>query len=148
MQVLLIKDVERLGRAGEIVRVKDGYGRNLLIPKGLATEVDRKRNTKFLENEKKKLFLRQKKLKEKAEALKEKLSNISCTIAMSTGGDNKLYGEVTPDMIADFYREEGIDVDKRKIYLEKPIRYLGVYRADIKLHSDVTASAKVWVVKK
>lgn len=148
MQVILLKDVEKLGQAGEIIKVKDGHGRNLLIPRGLATEVSGKNGAKFLENEKKKLALKQGRLKGKAEELKNKLENVSCTITMAAGEDNKLYGEVTPEMIADVYRQEGLDVDKRKIILEKPIRNLGVYRADIKLQSDVIATVKIWVVKK
>ena len=148
MQVILLKDLEKLGQAGEIIKVKDGHGRNLLIPRGLATEVSGKNGAKFLENEKKKLALKQGRLKGKAEELKNKLENVSCTITMAAGEDNKLYGEVTPEMIADVYRQEGLDVDKRKIILEKPIRNLGVYRADIKLQSDVIATVKIWVVKK
>jgi len=148
MQVILLKDVEKLGQAGEVIKVKDGYGRNLLIPRGFATEVSGKNGAKFLENEKKKLALKQSRLKEKAEELKNKLENVSCTITMAAGEDSKLYGEVTPEMIADVYRQEDLDVDKRKIILEKPIRNLGVYRADIKLQSDVIATVKIWVVKK
>ena len=86
--------------------------------------------------------------REAAEKLAEKLHNISCTIAMPTGEDDKLYGEVTPELISNFYQQEGLNLDKRKIYLEKGIRHLGVYQADIKLHPDVTATVKVWVVKK
>ena len=127
--------------------MKDGYGRNFLVPKNLAVEAGRK-NIGFLENEKKKLEAKRKRLKGEAEAFKEKLQNLSCTIAMPTGEDDKLYGEVTGEMISNFYKQEGIDIDKRKIYLTDPIRHLGVYQADIQLHPDVTMNIKVWVVKK
>jgi len=147
MQVILLKDVDNVGKAGEIVKVKPGFGRNFLIPRELAVEATRK-SKNFLENEKKKLEAKGKRLKGEAEKVKEKLENISCTISMATGEDEKLYGEVTPEMISAFYKQEGVDVDKRKIHLEKPIRHLGVYQAEIKLHSEISASVKVWVVKK
>jgi len=147
MQLILIKDVEKLGKIGDVVKVKDGFGRNFLIPRKLGIEASKK-NTKFIENEKKKLGFKQKKLKEEAEVLKKKLNTLSCTIAMSTGDDEKLYGEVTQEMISNFYKNEGIDIDKRRIHLEKPVRHLGVYQADVKLHPEVTTNIKVWVVKK
>ena len=147
MQVILIKDVEKLGLAGEVVKVKDGYGRNYLIPGKLAVGADN-RNVSFLENEKKKLEVKSKKQKEEAAAFGEKLQNIACTIAMPTGEDDKLFGEITAEMIANFYKQEGLDIDKRKITLGKPIRHLGVYQAEVKLHADVVAGIKVWVVKK
>ena len=146
MEVILTKDVEGLGKSGELARVKDGYARNFLIPEKLAVEAGK--NSNFLENEKKKLQFKEKKLKEEAEAMKERLRSISCTLAVNTGEDDKLYGEVTPDMIADFYKEEGILIDKRKIHLEKPIRNLGIYEAGLKLHPEVSANVKIWVVKK
>ena len=147
MQVILMKDIEKLGKAGEIIKVKDGFGRNFLIPQKLAVEANVK-SKKFLENEKKKLEAKTKKLKAGAEAVKEKLNNISCTIAMPTGEEDKLFGEVTPEQISDFYKREGLDIDKRKISLEKPIRHLGVYQVVVKLHPEIIVNAKVWVVKK
>lgn len=147
MKIILIKNVEKLGSAGEVVKVKDGYARNFLLPKNLAVDARRK-NAKFLDNEKKKLEAKGKRLKGEAESLKEKLNNISCTIAMPTGEEDKLYGEVTPELVANFYKQEGIDIDKRRVHLESPIRHLGVYQVDIKLHPDVVANVKVWVVKK
>ena len=147
MQLILIKDVDRLGKAGDVVKVRDGYARNFLVPKGLALEAAQK-DIKFLENEKKKFQIKQKKLKKEAQDIADKLRNISCTIAMTTGEENRLYGEVTAEMISDFYRQEGLEINRRRIHLEKPIRHLGVYQADIKLHPEVAASIKVWVVKK
>ena len=148
MKVILLKDVEKVGGAGDGVDVKDGFGRNFLLTRGLAVEAGKKK-IKFLENEKRKLASRQKRMAEEAREFAEKLRNISCTIAMPAGEGDRLYGEVTPEIIADFYKREGIDmVDKRRIHLEKPIRHLGVYQADIKLHPEVAANVKVWVVKK
>ena len=147
MKVILIKDVEKTGKAGDVVKVKDGFGLNFLIPRGLAIEAGRK-NLKFLENEKKKLGFKEKKQKQDAQALKEKLESISCTIAMPAGEEDKLFGEVTPEMISDCYRREAVTIDKKRIHLEKPIRHLGVYQVEIKLHPDVLTTVKVWVVKK
>lgn len=148
MKVILLKNVEKVGNAGDVINVKDGFGRNFLMRKGLAVEAGKK-NIKFLENEKKKQEASEKRLKQEAEKAVEKLRSISCTIAMSAGEDDKLYGEVTPELIADFYKREGIDIiDKRKIHLEKPIRQLGVYQADVKLHPEISTSVKIWVVKK
>ncbi len=147
MKVILTKDVEKTGKAGDVVKVKDGFGLNFLIPRGLAVEAG-KGNLKFLENEKKKLESKEKKQKHDAEAMREKLENISCTITMSAGEGDKLFGEVTPEMISDCYRREGLTIEKKKIHLEKPIRHLGVYQAEIKLHPDVVTTVKIWVVKK
>jgi len=147
VKVVLIKDVEKMGKAGDVITVRDGYGRNFLIPNKLALESGRK-NMEVLEKIKKKLERKQKRQREEVDALKEKLSSLSCTIAMPTGEDEKLFGEVTAEMISNFYKQEGIDIEKRRILLEKPIRHLGVYQADVKLHPDVVATVKVWVVKK
>lgn len=147
MQVILLKDVDRLGNMGDVVKVKDGYGANFLIPRKLAKRIGRK-SIKFLEDEKRKLTLRLKRLKQKAEGLKEKLSNISCTIAMPAGEDEKLYGTITTEMIKEAYGKEGIDIDKKQIQLKEHINKLGVYNIDVKLHPEVTANIKLWVVKK
>lgn len=148
MQVILLKDIDRLGKAGEIVKIKDGYGANFLIPHKLAKRVTSRKAGKFLEDEKRKFLLRERRLKAKAEELKEKFANISCTIAMPAGEDEKLFGSVTTEMIREAYSREGIDIDKRQIQLNERINKLGVYSVDIKLHPEVTASAKLWVVKK
>lgn len=147
MQIILLKDIDRLGQMGDIVKVKDGYGANFLIPRNLAKRVTRK-SAKFLEDEKRKIALRQKRLKGKTESLKEKLENISCTIAMRSGGDEKLYGTVTAEMIKKAYAEEGIDIDKKQIELDEHINKLGIYNLNIKLHPEVIAKVKLWVVKK
>ncbi len=147
MQVILLKDVDRLGKIGEIVKVKDGYANNFLIYRKLAKRVDRG-SKKFLEGEKKKAALKQKRLKEKAEQLKEKLANISCSIAMSVGEGEKLFGSVTAEIIKEAYKQEGIDIDKRQIELKEHINKLGVYNIDIRLHPEITATVKIWIVKK
>lgn len=147
MQVILLKDVDRVGKSGEIIKVKDGFASNYLIPRSLAKVVTRK-SLKFLEDEKRKAGFRLKKLKVKAEDIKKKLENTSCTIAMQAGQDEKLYGSVTSDMVKEVYNEEGITLDKKQIHIIEHIGKLGVYNVDIKLHPEVTANVKVWVVRK
>lgn len=147
MQVILLKDLDKLGKMGEVIRVKDGYGANFLIPRRLAKRVGR-RSMKFLEDEKKKMGLRLKRQKDTTEKLKEKLESASCTVSMSAGEDDKLFGTVTNEMIRDAYKQEGIEIDKRQITLNEHINKLGVYSVDIKLHPEVTATIKLWVVKK
>ncbi|MDB4349607.1 50S ribosomal protein L9 [Omnitrophica bacterium] len=147
MQVILLKDVDRLGKMGEIVKVKDGYGTNFLIPRGFAKRVTRM-SVKFLEDAKRKVALKQKRVKEKAEKLKEHLEGASCTIAVPAGGDEKLYGTVTTEMIRKAYGQEDIEIDKKQIEIGEHINKLGVYNIEIKLHPEVTATVKLWVVKK
>lgn len=147
MQVILLKDVDRLGKAGEIVKVKDGYASNFLIPRSLAKAVTRN-SVKFLEDEKKRAALKLKRLRARAEETRKKLESASCTIPAQAGQDEKLFGSVTPEMIRDAYIREGIEVDKKDIQIEGHINKLGVYNISIKLHPEVTANAKVWVVKR
>jgi len=147
MQVILLKDVEKLGKVGDIVKVKDGYGANFLVPRMLAKRVERN-SRKFLEDQKRKGELRLKKAKRKAEEFKKKLESISCTIPMAAGEDEKLYGTVTAQMISDAYTQEGIEIDKKQMHLPEHIGKLGVYSVEIKLHPEVAANIKLWVVKK
>ena len=147
MQVILLKDVDSLGKMGDLIRVKDGYGANFLIPRKLAKKVTAN-SARFLEDEKKRGVLKLRRLKEKAESVKVKLEGMSCTIAAQAGEDEKLFGTVTPEMIRDAYAEDGLELDKKQIQLGEHINKLGVYTVSIKLHPEVTATAKVWVVKK
>jgi len=146
MKVILTKDIEGLGKVGEVVKVKDGHGRNFLIPKGLA-KVAISSNLKVIEEEKKKLLRLKEKEKEKARELAEKISKVSCTISAQAGQDDKLFGTVTTEAIAKVCEGEGIKIDKRDIRLDEPIKKLGVYQAAVKVHPGVTATLKVWVVK-
>ena len=146
MKLILRIDHEKLGSAGEIINVKAGYARNFLLPKGiayLATE----ENVKRYENEKQQLNWRIEQEKRKSEELAKKLENVSCTIAVQVGEEEKLFGSVTSQHIADNLKEQGYDIDKRKIELEEPIKSLGIYSVPIKLHAEVDAKVKVWVVK-
>ena len=146
MQIILLEDVPALGKAGESVKVSDGYGRNYLIPqkKGiLATE----KSVKILEHQKREVQQRMGKTKKDFEKVVEQIGNLSCTFAKTVGESGKLFGSVTSMEIESFLKESGIDVDRKKIVLEEPIKNLGVFTVPIKLHPEVTAHLKVWVVQ-
>ena len=146
MKIILKQDFESLGKTGEIVNVKDGYARNYLIPKNIAALATAK-NMQILEQEKKMSVFRQEKDKHVAEALAEELQKISITAAVAVGEEDKVFGSVTAQNISDLLAEKGHDIDKRKILLPEPIKALGVYTVPIKLHSDVEAKVRIWVVK-
>ena len=146
MKLLLRQDYKPLGEAGEVINVKPGYARNFLIPNGLAMLASDK-NLKRYENEKKQMFWRQEKEKRQSEELAKTLENVSCTITVQVGEEDKMFGSVTSQNIAEALEAQGYSVDKRKIILEEPIKSLGIYSVPIKLHTDVEAKVKVWVVK-
>ncbi len=147
MKVILLEDVDKLGKLGDAVIVKRGYARNFLFPRKLAMEATDK-GLKFLEEKKKKRERELAKSKVKIEELAGKISSVSCTIPMAAGEEDKLFGSVTAEHIAEAFSHEGISIDKKQIHLAEPIRKLGVYQIEIKLHPDLTVSAKVWIVKK
>jgi large subunit ribosomal protein L9 len=147
MKVILIKDVERLGRSGDTVEVKPGYARNYLIPAGLAL-VATKENFKRLEeirNRERKILEKQ---KIEAQKLKSLIENTSLTITCEVKEDDQIYGTVAETQIVKALKNEGIEVDKEKINLTQPIKKLGVYQVEIVLHPEVVATLRVWVVKK
>lgn len=146
MKVILREDADKLGRAGNVVEVKDGYARNFLIPKKIALE-STPGALKIIEENKNISLLRQNREKREAEALGRKLDSISCTVVVQTGEENKLFGSVTTNDIIRALENEGLKIDKRQILLENPIKELGVYQVPVKLHQDVTTQLKVWVVK-
>ncbi len=146
MNVLLRQDYEGLGEAGQEVKVKDGFARNFLIPQGIAFLAN-KQNRKRFENDQKQKSWKQEKEKLAAQELAKKLENVSCTISVQVGEEDKLFGSVTAQNIADSLKEQGFDVEKRKILLDEPIKALGIYTVNVKLHADVEGSVKVWVVK-
>lgn len=146
MQVILRKDVEKLGVAGDMVEVSKGYGRNYLFPRGLAIEASPK-NLKVIEHEKRLIAERKKNTIRDAESFKKKLSETSVTVAMQAGEEDKLFGAVTSMDIAEALSKEGISIDKRNIILDEPIKRLGIYAVNVKVHPEVMAELKVWVVK-
>lgn len=147
MQVILKKDIDKLGKTGAVVAVENGYARNFLLPKGLALPAS-PANVKVVEAEKKRNALREQKEKHEAQQLAEKISALSCTIAVQAGNEGKLFGSVTNQDIAQALQNEGIEVDKKKIEMPEPLKELGVFKVEVRLHPEVVASAKIWVVKK
>ncbi|HIE43413.1 MAG TPA: 50S ribosomal protein L9 [Candidatus Omnitrophica bacterium] len=146
MEVILLKDEEKLGKLGDVVNVKKGYARNYLIPQNLAVEAT-PANRRIVEREKLRMEKKREEEKHQAEELAKKLENVSLTIPVHVGEDDKLYGSVTSQDIANFLKEEGFTIDKKKIQLESPLKALGIYNINIKLHPEVTATIRVWVVK-
>ena len=124
----------------------DGYARNYLIPRKLAIQATDK-NRRALEHEKRVESDRSAKEKKDAEKLASELANLSCTIPMQAGENDRLFGSVTALDIAAALEEEGISIDRRKIELDEPLKELGVFTVPAKIHADVTADIKVWVVK-
>jgi len=146
MQLILRMDVEQLGKRGEVVKVAPGYGRNYLLPQGLAYEYS-KANLQRVEKERKVLEVKHTKEREEARELAQRIGTVSCTIVRKVGESETLYGSVTNGDIAESLHKEGYSIDKRKILLEEPIKTLGIYNVPIRLHPEVTAELKVWVVK-
>jgi len=146
MKVILRKNSDKLGNISEVVSVKDGYARNYLIPRGIAYEAtegslrqleeERKQQSRFVDKERK-----------QAEALAIQLEKISITIKMKVGEEDKLFGSVTSQMIADALVEKEITLDKRHIELEEPLKALGIYDVPVKLAGGVVGKIKVWIVR-
>lgn len=147
MEVILNQDVDKLGKAGQIVKVKDGFARNFLMPNGLALPLT-SANLKKLEQEKQRKILQIEKIKKDAEELKDRLTNLSLTIPVLTQEEGKLYGSITSLDISHLLKEEGLDIDKNSIVLDEPIGSLGIYEIPVKLHPEILAKIKVWVVEK
>lgn len=147
MEVILKQDIDKIGRAGSVVKIKDGYARNFLLPNGLALPCT-KENLKKLEEEKQKKALQQQKNKQEAEDLKNKLSSLSLTIPVLAQEDEKTYGSITSQDIVSALEEEGFSIEKNSLELIEPIKSLGIYEIPIKLHPEVIAKVKIWIVKK
>jgi len=145
MQLILREDVANLGRTGDLVTVKQGYGRNYLIPRGLAAVAD-KRSVRRLDHEKRVIAQSEQKLLKTAQALKDKLSSVSISISKQAGDEGKIFGSVTTREIAESLTAQGIEIDRKKIELTDPIKSLGVHEVKVQLARDVDAVLKVWVV--
>jgi len=146
MEVVLKKDHENLGNALDVISVKDGFARNYLLPQGIAVPASEGNKKVVAEAKKLSENREEKKLKE-ARQLAKKIENVPCTIPVNVGEEDKLFGSVTSQEIADFLAKENISVEKKNIELEEPIKQLGVYSVKITLYKDVQAKLKVWVVK-
>lgn len=145
MKVILKQDVDTLGETGDIVNVKNGYGRNYLIPRGLAV-LATSSNVKEVEEIRRQTAHRLERLINDAKELAKRLERLDIVIPARVGEESRIFGTVTTQQVADVLSSKGLDIDRRKIELHEEIRALGVYPATVKLHGDVTAEVKIQVV--
>jgi large subunit ribosomal protein L9 len=146
MKVILRKETPSLGQAGSVISVKDGYARNYLIPRGIAYEAT-DGNMRQLEEENKQQAKRSSKERKIAEGIASQLEKISVTIKMKVGEEEKLFGSVTSQMIAEALAEKELKIDKRHIELQEPIKSLGIYDVPVKLAEGINGTVKVWIVR-
>lgn len=146
MKVILRQNIESLGQIGDVVDVKEGYARNYLIPRKYAYAA-LKGNLKALEEEKKYINKKKEKEVQDAEKLAAALGEVSVTIPVQVGEEDKIFGSVTNQMIADALAEKGYEIDRRKIEVDDQIKALGIYEVKVKLHAQVSSTIKVWVVR-
>jgi large subunit ribosomal protein L9 len=147
MRIILNKDYEQLGKIGDIINVKDGFARNFLIPQNIAIPATQS-NIKRVEEQKKQQTIRFNKEKQIALKLSEKMNMVHCTVFVQVGEEDKLFGAVTAQDVANLLKEKGFEIDKRKIQLDEPIKSLGIHDIKIKLHPEVEVLVKVDVQKK
>ena len=146
MKVILRRNFDQLGKVGDVANVKDGYARNYLIPRQIAYQAT-KGNILALEEEKKQILKKEAKELDIAQKLANEIEKVSITIPVKVGEEDKIFGTVTSQMIADSMKEKGYDIDKRKIEITEPIKALGIYSVTIKIHPSVSAVVKTWVVR-
>lgn len=145
MKVILKQDVDKLGLSGEVVEVKNGFGRNFLLPRGLAVEATRG-NIKAHEEVKRQTSHKLEKLVNDATALAERLGKMELVVPAKVGEGNRIFGTVTTQQIADMLAQRGLDIDRRKVLLAEEIRSLGVFTASVRLHGHITGEVKIRVV--
>jgi len=146
MELILRDDVEKLGRRGDIVKVKDGFARNFLLPRGLGMEVNAA-NKAMIEKEKKANLARLAKERAEFEQLAERVAGLRFIAPRKVGENDVLYGSVTSGDVAEFLKGKGIEIDKRKVLLDEPIKHLGEHELKIRLHPEVNAVLKLLVTK-
>jgi large subunit ribosomal protein L9 len=146
MEVILRQAVENLGKPGEVVKVKNGYARNYLLPHGLAYEAT-PGNLKRIQLERDRLEAAEGQRRMTAQELAAKLEQVSLTFSARVGDEGKLFGSVTSSDIAQQLEAQGYHIEKRQIDLHEPIKSLGVYRVPVRLHADVKPEIRVWVIK-
>jgi large subunit ribosomal protein L9 len=147
MQLILKEDLDNLGKSGEVVTVKEGYGRNYLLPRGLAVLATAD-DVARVAHEKRVIAARAAKLSKESQAEADRLGQVTVSIARAVGEEDKLFGSVTSRDIAEALAEQKVIVDAKKIHLEEPLKTLGMTEVPIRLGHGVTAKLKVWVVKK
>jgi large subunit ribosomal protein L9 len=146
MEVILREDVSNLGRRGDVVKVAEGFGRNYLLPRQLAVPVTAA-NKAMIAKERKAHELRLAKEKAEFQVVAEKIASLRYIAPRKVGENDVLYGSVTSGDIADFLKNKGVELDKRKIHLDEPIKKLGEHEVQVKLHPEVSASLRVLVTK-
>lgn len=147
MEVILSCDIETLGKTGDIVKVKDGYARNYLIPREMAMAAT-KENIKAIERKKVKLMAINEEKKKAAEVVAEKLAKVSCTILVEVNDQEKLYGAVAETDILRLLEQEGFKFERKDLVIEKPVEELGIFEIGVKLHPEVIGKFRLWVNKK
>jgi large subunit ribosomal protein L9 len=146
MEVILREDVEKLGRRGDVVKVAEGYGRNFLLPRRLAMPVSDV-NKAMIAKERKAHELRAAKEKAEFESVAQRVASLRFIAPRKVGEHDVLYGSVTSGDIAEFLKAKGIEIDKRKVQLDEPIKKLGEHEVSVKLHPEVSANLRVLVTK-
>jgi large subunit ribosomal protein L9 len=146
MKVILKEDVKSIGSMGQIADVSDGFARNYLVPRGLAVEANVK-NIRSLEHEKKVIQEKARKVKNSVQDLANRLENMTVVIKTKAGEEGKLFGSVTTMDIAEQLKNQGIEIDKKKISLDEPIKRLGTYAVNLRLHSEITAQVNIQVIE-
>lgn len=146
MELMLREDVEKLGKRGDLVKVAEGYGRNYLLPRGLAVPVT-EANKALIARERKKHEAQVSKEKAESEVLAERIGSLRFIAPRKVGEHDVLYGSVTSGDVADFLKAKGVEIDKRKVLLDEPVKKLGEHDVRIKLHPEVTATLKLLVSK-
>jgi large subunit ribosomal protein L9 len=146
MELILRDDVDKLGRRGDIVKVKDGFARNFLLPRGLGMPVTAA-NKAMIEKEKKANLARLAKERAEFEQLAERIATLRFIAPRKVGENDVLYGSVTSGDVAEFLKSKGIEIDKRKVLLDEPVKHLGEHELKIRLHPEVQAALKLLVTK-
>jgi large subunit ribosomal protein L9 len=145
MKVILNQEVYNLGAIGQVVNVRNGYARNFLLPRGLAA-VANEANKQMLEHQQRVLGRKRDKLVAAAKELAAKIEKTSVTVSKQVGEDEKIFGSVTTNELEDLLKAEGLEVSRKDITILDDIKKVGVYQAQVKLQSEITAKFKVWVV--
>ena len=144
-EIILLKDVEHLGKTGDIINVADGYARNYLLPKGYGDVVSNATKRQIVKIQKENTIVKAAEISDAAELLKS-LENVQCTIAVKVTEEDNMYGSITEDDIVRTLEEVGIQLPKNFIVLEEHIKELGVFDIGVKIHPEVSGSFKLWVV--
>lgn len=145
-EIMLMEEVEGLGKEGDVVEVAEGYARNYLIPKKIGSPVNKAARRFLIKREKQREIDNKENLAE-AKSLADKIAQVSCTIPVKTGKEDKLFGSVHEGMILNALKVQGLELQKDQIVLDESIDNLGVFEVPIKLHPEVVVQLKVWVVK-